>query len=58
MAERALIERYLSCHVCSESFRNPVSLSCNHSFCSTTSEKTLRASSVPLIANTQASKCW
>ncbi|XP_026198446.1 nuclear factor 7, ovary-like [Anabas testudineus] len=34
MAERALFERYLSCHVCSETFRDPVSLSCNHSFCS------------------------
>ncbi|XP_071339873.1 nuclear factor 7, brain-like [Trachinotus anak] len=34
MAERALFENYLSCHVCSETFRDPVSLSCNHSFCS------------------------
>uniref|UniRef100_A0A3Q1HSY3 B30.2/SPRY domain-containing protein n=1 Tax=Anabas testudineus TaxID=64144 RepID=A0A3Q1HSY3_ANATE len=34
MAERALFERFLSCHVCSETFRDPVSLSCNHSFCS------------------------
>uniref|UniRef100_A0A3Q1HL58 Uncharacterized protein n=1 Tax=Anabas testudineus TaxID=64144 RepID=A0A3Q1HL58_ANATE len=34
MAERALFERYLSCHVCSETFRDPVSLSCKHSFCS------------------------
>ncbi|XP_045890068.1 E3 ubiquitin-protein ligase TRIM35-like, partial [Micropterus dolomieu] len=34
MAERALVERYLNCHVCSETFRDPVSLSCNHSFCS------------------------
>ncbi|XP_029999796.1 zinc-binding protein A33-like [Sphaeramia orbicularis] len=25
---------FLSCHVCSEMFRDPVSLSCNHSFCS------------------------
>uniref|UniRef100_A0A7N6B2F0 Uncharacterized protein n=1 Tax=Anabas testudineus TaxID=64144 RepID=A0A7N6B2F0_ANATE len=25
---------FLSCHVCSETFRDPVSLSCNHSFCS------------------------
>ncbi|XP_022059914.1 zinc-binding protein A33-like [Acanthochromis polyacanthus] len=33
MAER-LLENYLSCHVCSETFRDPVSLSCNHSFCS------------------------
>uniref|UniRef100_A0A3B5LU99 RING-type domain-containing protein n=1 Tax=Xiphophorus couchianus TaxID=32473 RepID=A0A3B5LU99_9TELE len=37
--ERALIERYLSCHVCSETFRDPVSLSCNHSFCSSCLEK-------------------
>ncbi|XP_053180930.1 nuclear factor 7, ovary-like [Scomber japonicus] len=35
MAESdALLERYLSCHVCSETFRDPVSLSCSHSFCS------------------------
>ncbi|XP_067377541.1 zinc-binding protein A33-like [Channa argus] len=35
MAEKiALLENYLSCHVCSETFRDPVSLSCNHSFCS------------------------
>ncbi|XP_040897878.1 nuclear factor 7, brain-like isoform X2 [Toxotes jaculatrix] len=35
MAEKiALLESYLSCHVCSETFRDPVSLSCNHSFCS------------------------
>ncbi|XP_034061654.1 nuclear factor 7, brain-like [Gymnodraco acuticeps] len=35
MAEKiALVECYLSCHVCSETFRDPVSLSCNHSFCS------------------------
>uniref|UniRef100_A0A3Q1HLL0 Nuclear factor 7, brain-like n=1 Tax=Anabas testudineus TaxID=64144 RepID=A0A3Q1HLL0_ANATE len=35
MAERnVLVERFLSCHVCSETFRDPVSLSCNHSFCS------------------------
>ncbi|KAL6114843.1 uncharacterized protein ACO6RY_05516 [Pungitius sinensis] len=35
MAEKiALVERFLSCHVCSETFRDPVSLSCNHSFCS------------------------
>uniref|UniRef100_A0A672YIS0 Uncharacterized protein n=1 Tax=Sphaeramia orbicularis TaxID=375764 RepID=A0A672YIS0_9TELE len=25
---------FLSCHVCSETFKDPVSLSCNHSFCS------------------------
>ncbi|PWA17032.1 hypothetical protein CCH79_00013283 [Gambusia affinis] len=31
MAEKiALVESYLSCHICSETFRDPVSLSCNH----------------------------
>ncbi|XP_076586359.1 nuclear factor 7, brain-like [Chaetodon auriga] len=35
MAEKtALLEDFLSCHVCSETFTDPVSLSCNHSFCS------------------------
>ncbi|XP_063346318.1 E3 ubiquitin-protein ligase TRIM35-like [Pelmatolapia mariae] len=35
MAEKfGLFENFLSCHVCSETFRDPVSLSCNHSFCS------------------------
>ncbi|XP_034072071.1 nuclear factor 7, ovary-like [Gymnodraco acuticeps] len=35
MAEKiALVESFLSCHVCSETFRDPVSLGCNHSFCS------------------------
>ncbi|KAK2838018.1 hypothetical protein Q5P01_015230 [Channa striata] len=35
MAEKiGLLERFLSCHVCSETFRDPVSLSCNHNFCS------------------------
>ncbi|KAM4615815.1 LOW QUALITY PROTEIN: uncharacterized protein ACJ7VT_008831 [Polymixia lowei] len=34
MAEKlAIVERYLNCHVCSETFRDPVSLSCHHSFC-------------------------
>ncbi|XP_033996448.1 zinc-binding protein A33-like [Trematomus bernacchii] len=34
MAEKtALLESDLSCHVCSETFRDPVSLSCSHSFC-------------------------
>ncbi|XP_071339886.1 nuclear factor 7, brain-like [Trachinotus anak] len=39
MAERALLESFLSCHVCSETFRDPVSLSCNHSFCSSCLKK-------------------
>ncbi|XP_054895552.1 zinc-binding protein A33-like [Poeciliopsis prolifica] len=39
MAERALLEEFLSCHVCSETFRDPVSLSCNHSFCSSCLQK-------------------
>ncbi|XP_071391113.1 nuclear factor 7, ovary-like [Centroberyx affinis] len=35
MAEKtAVVKSYLSCHVCSETFRDPVSLSCHHSFCS------------------------
>ncbi|XP_051813535.1 nuclear factor 7, brain-like [Acanthochromis polyacanthus] len=35
MAEKtAVVESFLICHVCSETFRDPVSLSCNHSFCS------------------------
>ncbi|XP_059193122.1 zinc-binding protein A33-like [Centropristis striata] len=40
MAEKtALLESFLSCHVCSETFRDPVSLSCNHSFCSSCLQK-------------------
>ncbi|XP_047448892.1 nuclear factor 7, ovary-like [Mugil cephalus] len=40
MAERAtLFEKYLSCHLCSETFRDPVSLSCNHNFCSSCLQK-------------------
>ncbi|XP_017283297.1 nuclear factor 7, brain-like [Kryptolebias marmoratus] len=35
----ALFESYLSCHVCSETFKDPVSLSCNHSFCSSCLQK-------------------
>ncbi|KAM3864378.1 nuclear factor 7, brain-like [Diretmus argenteus] len=34
MAEKTLLGIYLNCHVCSETFRDPVSLSCHHSFCS------------------------
>ncbi|KAJ4921888.1 hypothetical protein JOQ06_022031 [Pogonophryne albipinna] len=35
MAEKTVpLESFLSCHVCSETFRDPVSLGCNHSFCS------------------------
>ncbi|XP_071778843.2 zinc-binding protein A33-like [Centroberyx gerrardi] len=40
MAEKtALLESYLSCHVCSETFRDPVSLGCHHSFCSSCLQK-------------------
>ncbi|XP_014186703.2 nuclear factor 7, brain-like [Haplochromis burtoni] len=40
MAEKlVLFENYLSCHVCSETFRDPVSLSCSHSFCSSCLQK-------------------
>ncbi|XP_062274239.1 nuclear factor 7, brain-like [Scomber scombrus] len=39
MAERALFQRFLSCHVCSETFRDPVSLSCSHKFCSNCLQK-------------------
>ncbi|XP_074494950.1 zinc-binding protein A33-like [Sebastes fasciatus] len=39
MAERALFESFLNCHVCSETFRDPVSLSCSHSFCSSCLKK-------------------
>ncbi|XP_014882933.1 nuclear factor 7, ovary-like, partial [Poecilia latipinna] len=40
MAENTVVlESYLSCHVCSETFRDPVSLSCNHSFCSSCLQK-------------------
>ncbi|KAM4616644.1 zinc-binding protein A33-like [Polymixia lowei] len=36
MAEKlSYFQGYLNCHVCSEIFRDPVSLSCYHSFCST-----------------------
>ncbi|XP_037622148.1 nuclear factor 7, brain-like [Sebastes umbrosus] len=40
MAEKtALFESFLNCHVCSETFRDPVSLSCNHRFCSSCLKK-------------------
>ncbi|XP_037624603.1 nuclear factor 7, brain-like [Sebastes umbrosus] len=40
MAERiALFESFLNCHECSETFRDPVSLSCNHRFCSSCLKK-------------------
>ncbi|XP_003444533.1 nuclear factor 7, brain-like [Oreochromis niloticus] len=40
MADKlGLVENFLSCHVCSETFRDPVSLSCNHSFCSSCLQK-------------------
>ncbi|XP_031606724.2 tripartite motif-containing protein 35-like, partial [Oreochromis aureus] len=39
IAERALLGNYLSCHVCSETFRDPVSLSCSHNFCSSCLQK-------------------
>ncbi|XP_074525774.1 nuclear factor 7, brain-like [Halichoeres trimaculatus] len=39
MSERALFESYQYCVVCSETFRDPVSLSCNHSFCSSCLQK-------------------
>nr|XP_024657171.1 tripartite motif-containing protein 35-like [Maylandia zebra] len=42
MAEKLrLFENFLSCHVCSETFRDPVSLSCSHSFCSSCLQKFL-----------------
>ncbi|XP_024116565.1 nuclear factor 7, ovary-like [Oryzias melastigma] len=40
MAERAaLFESFLNCHVCSETFNDPVTLSCNHNFCSSCLQK-------------------
>ncbi|XP_045891263.1 zinc-binding protein A33-like isoform X1 [Micropterus dolomieu] len=40
MADKtALDESFLNCHVCSETSRDPVSLSCNHSFCSSCLQK-------------------
>ncbi|XP_039907033.1 E3 ubiquitin-protein ligase TRIM35-like [Simochromis diagramma] len=37
--DEKVLENSLSCHVCSETFRDPVSLSCNHSFCSSCLQK-------------------
>ncbi|XP_041654517.1 nuclear factor 7, brain-like [Cheilinus undulatus] len=34
-----LFENFLSCHLCSETFKDPMSLSCNHSFCSSCLEE-------------------
>ncbi|XP_024130515.1 nuclear factor 7, ovary-like [Oryzias melastigma] len=39
MAERAALMEYLNCHVCSETFNDPVTLSCNHNFCSSCLQK-------------------
>uniref|UniRef100_A0A3B4GUY6 B30.2/SPRY domain-containing protein n=1 Tax=Pundamilia nyererei TaxID=303518 RepID=A0A3B4GUY6_9CICH len=33
------LENFLSCHVCSKTFRDPVFLSCNHNFCSSCKRK-------------------
>uniref|UniRef100_A0A672YCR7 Uncharacterized protein n=1 Tax=Sphaeramia orbicularis TaxID=375764 RepID=A0A672YCR7_9TELE len=33
MAEKPILENFLTCPECLEVFRDPVSLSCNHSFC-------------------------
>ncbi|XP_067433120.1 nuclear factor 7, brain-like [Thunnus thynnus] len=40
MAEKdALFKSFLTCHLCSETFSDPVSLTCNHSFCSSCLQK-------------------
>ncbi|KAM4616565.1 zinc-binding protein A33-like [Polymixia lowei] len=40
MAEKNVhLESFLNCHVCSETFRDPVSLSCHHNFCSNCLQK-------------------
>ncbi|XP_041756014.1 zinc-binding protein A33-like [Coregonus clupeaformis] len=39
MAEKALLDSFLCCHICSETFREPVSLGCHHSFCSSCLDK-------------------
>nr|XP_029506968.1 tripartite motif-containing protein 35-like [Oncorhynchus nerka] len=33
------LDSYLCCHICSETFREPVSLGCHHSFCSSCLDK-------------------
>uniref|UniRef100_A0A3B3C0C1 Uncharacterized protein n=1 Tax=Oryzias melastigma TaxID=30732 RepID=A0A3B3C0C1_ORYME len=33
MAERAALLEFLNCHICSDTFNDPVTLSCNHNFC-------------------------
>uniref|UniRef100_A0A3B3DIG2 Nuclear factor 7, brain-like n=1 Tax=Oryzias melastigma TaxID=30732 RepID=A0A3B3DIG2_ORYME len=35
----ALLESFLNCHICSETFNDPVTLSCNHNFCSSCLQK-------------------
>ncbi|XP_074495040.1 zinc-binding protein A33-like [Sebastes fasciatus] len=61
MAEKiALLERFLNCHVCSETFRDPVSLSCSHSFCSRCLTKFWEQAenkNCP-ICKTKSSKCF
>ncbi|XP_028270022.1 zinc-binding protein A33-like [Parambassis ranga] len=40
MAEKdSALKNYLSCHVCSETFKDPVTLSCSHNFCSSCLQK-------------------
>ncbi|XP_061573826.1 nuclear factor 7, ovary-like [Cololabis saira] len=39
MAEKTLLKDFLSCHVCLEIFKDPVSLSCSHNFCSSCLKK-------------------
>ncbi|XP_061573414.1 nuclear factor 7, brain-like [Cololabis saira] len=39
MDEKTLFKDFLSCHVCLETFKDPVSLSCNHNFCSSCLKK-------------------
>ncbi|XP_061593312.1 nuclear factor 7, ovary-like [Cololabis saira] len=39
MDEKTLFKDYLSCQVCLETFKDPVSLSCSHNFCSSCLKK-------------------